>query len=137
MKPSASDLNSISALNAVTLEEELTKIIDQAIIAQEMGICSRVTGFITQQKLYEQVPEKAKAILCRLEALSMMITNDDLENWLVNDGTNVMPAASRRALISAAAEHPLSVIEGKVVFEKESFLRRVLGLAEPAGSVSN
>ena len=41
------------------------------------------------------------------------------------------------ALISAAANHPLSIINGDITFEKESFLRRILELAEPEGSDNN
>jgi len=37
------------------------------------------------------------------------------------------------AMVSAAASHPLSLINGDVLFEKVLFLRRVLEFAEPQG----
>jgi hypothetical protein len=45
----------------------------------------------------------------------------------------VIYARILKALVSAAADHPLSIINGDVLFEKESFLRRILEFAEPQG----
>jgi hypothetical protein len=45
----------------------------------------------------------------------------------------MMPTIALKAMISAAAYHPLSLINGDVLFEKESFLRKVLEFAEPQG----
>ena len=66
-----------------------------------------------------------------------MIENDELKNWLMADGGSVMPAIAHKALVSAAAIHPLSVINGEIAFEKESFLRRLLESAEYEGSDNN
>jgi hypothetical protein len=138
MKPSASELNSIDDLNAVALrEEELFIIINKAKWASEIGMCPMMTGLVTIKKLFDEIPEKAKAIICRFQALSMMIENDELKNWLLADGGSVMPAIAHKALVSAAAIHPLSVINGEIAFEKESFLRRVLESAEYEGSDNN
>ena len=138
MKPSASDLNSIDDLNAVVLgEEELCIIINKAKWASEIGMCPMMTGLVTIKKLFDEIPEKAKAIIYRFHALSMMIENDELKNWLMADGGSVMPAIAHKALVSAAAIHPLSVINGEIAFEKESFLRRVLESAEYEGNDNN
>jgi hypothetical protein len=44
-----------------------------------------------------------------------------------------MPVA-HRALVSTAAVYPLSLINGDMMFDKESFLGRILELVEPDGS---
>lgn len=138
MKPSASELNSIDDLNAVALrEEELFIIINKAKWASEIGMCPMMTGLVTIKKLFDEIPEKAKAIIYRFQALSMMIENDELKNWLMADGGSVMPAIAHKALVSAAAIHPLSVINGEIAFEKESFLRRVLESADYEGNDNN
>jgi hypothetical protein len=139
MKSDASDNGSIESLNAVVLkEEELYKVINDAIFAHDIGMCSMMSGWVTTKKLYEDnIPDKAKAILARLQALTVLIENDELKNWLLVDGTRVPPAIARKALVSAATNHPLSIINGDVTFEKESFLRRILELAETLGRGNN
>ena len=62
-----------------------------------------------------------------------MIANDELGDWILGYGTSIMPTIALKAMVSAAAYHPLSIINGDVLFEKESFLRRVLEFAEPQG----
>ena len=138
MKPSASDLNSINALNTVVLkEDELFKVIDDYKRFRDLGICPQMTGVISEIKVCEETPEKAKAILLRLQALSEIIEDDVLRDWILADGISVMPTIAHKALVSAAAEHPLSIINGDITFEKESFLRKILELAEPEGSNNN
>jgi hypothetical protein len=138
MKPSEPDQNLVNDLNAVVLkEEELFKVINDANRAHEIGICPIMTGRIAEKKLYEETPDKAKAILIRLQALSAIIKNDELKNWLLADAIRVVPTIAHRALVSAAADHPLSIINGDIAFDKESFLRRILELAEPEGSDNN
>ena len=136
MESEAPDQDLLDTLNAVTLADaELFKVIDDVKLTYELGECAIATGWITQKKLCEEVPDKAKAILTRLQALSAMVQSDELKHWFLADGTSVMPAA-HRAIVSAAAGHPLSIINGDITFEKESFLRRILELAEPEGSRS-
>lgn len=137
MKPSASDLESIDDLNAVVLsKEELFKVLNYVGWTHETGMCNTMTGWLTIKKLFKDVPNKAKAILFRFEALSVMMENDELMNWLNTDGSSIIPAA-REALMSAVAKHPLSVSNCHIAFEKESFLRRILESAEPEGRVNN
>jgi hypothetical protein len=138
MKTDERDRNLIDDLNAVAVtEEELIKVINEVTLAQEVGICSMMTGWIAQKKLREKTPDKAEAILTRLQALTVMMENDDLNSWLLYEEARSMPAVAHRALVSAAADHPLSIINGDISFEKESFLRRILELAEPEGSHRN
>jgi hypothetical protein len=92
---------------------------------------------MTTIRLFNNSPEKAKAIIFRLQALAMMIEKDELGDWILGYGTSMMPTIAQKALVSAAADHPLALINGDVSFEKESFLRRVLEFAEPQGKDSN
>jgi hypothetical protein len=138
MKEDASDPGSIDDLNAVVLrEEELLRVINDTGWAHEMGICSMMTGWVASKKLYDEAPHKAKAILSRLQALSVLIENDELRNWMLADGAGVAPKIAHKALLSAAAHHPLSIINGEITFEKESFLRKILELSEHEGSNIN
>jgi len=135
MKPCA---GLVGDLNAVSLKaEELTDAIMAAIDAYEQGECHLMTGVITTMQLFMTAPHKAKAIIFRLQALGLMIETDEITSWIRSDGSRVGPTNVQKALVSAAAEHPLSFIDGDILFEKESFLRRVLELAEPQGHIMN
>lgn len=132
MKASA-DL--VKDLNAARLEEEdLFMAITAASNAYENGECHMMTGVITTMQLFITNPDKAKAVAYRLQALGLMIENDDLKHWIRADGTGSEPIISKRTLVIAAAQHPLALIDGDILFEKESFLQRVLELAEPASA---
>lgn len=135
MKPNA---DMVCNLNAVRLkEEDLFEAIQAATDAYENGECHMMTGVITTMRLFITTPEKAKAVIFRLQALGVMIENDELKNWIRMDGGRAVPIIMQKALVSAAAAHPLSLIDGDILFEKESFLRRVLELAEPEGNNTN
>ena len=138
MNPGELDQSLVNELNAVALEkEELFKFINDYDRIREIGICSQISGKMVEKKLYKETPDKAKAILIRLQSLSAMIEKDDLKNWFLTNETGVKPTIANMALISAAANHPLSIINGDIAFEKDSFLRRILELAEPEGSHHN
>jgi hypothetical protein len=138
MKSKALEPDFLNNLNAVRLkEEELSKVLAAAREAQESGATNNWTGIMTTIRLFNNSPEKAKAIIFRLQALAEMIKKNELGNWILGYGTSIKPAIAQKALVSAAANHPLSIINGDVSFEKESFLRSVLELAEPQGKNSN
>jgi hypothetical protein len=116
MKASA---DSVSYLNAVRLDEEdVIEAIRAAIDAYDSGECYLRSSVMTTLRLFPTAPQKAKAIIIRLQALAMMMENNELRNWTQADGFTVVPAA-QRALISAVADHPLSLIDGGISFEKE------------------
>ena len=126
----------LDALNAIALEEaELFKVIEDVNLGHELGMCSYMNSWFAQNKLTEAAPHKAKAILTRLQALISIIDSDEIKPWIVTDGTSAI-GSMRRALVSAAADHPLSIINGRIAFEKESFVRRLLELVKPEGSCS-
>jgi hypothetical protein len=138
MNPAELDQSLVNELNAVALDkEELFNFINDYERIREIGICSKISGKMVEKKLYKETPDKAKAILIRLQSLSAMIEKNDLENWLPANEKRVKPAIANMALLSAAANHPLCIINGHITFEKESFLRRILELAEPEGSNNN
>ncbi len=135
---SNSKSSDIDDLNTVVLkEEELFRVIDDYRTVRDIGACPGVTGRLAESRLHQENPERAEAILARLHALSRMIENEDLKSWLPVDGICVMPSIANKALISAAAKHPLSIINGGITFERESFLRRILESAETEGSSKN
>jgi hypothetical protein len=138
MKSSVSDQNFLNDLNAVRLrEEELSRVLAAARQAQEEGKTDNWTGIMTTVRLFNDSPDKAKAIIFRLQALAVMIERDELGEWVLGYGTSLMPTIAHKALVSAAADHPLAIINGDVSFERESFLHRVLELAEPQGMDNN
>ncbi len=127
----------VSYLNAVNLEEDdVVEAIRVAIDAYDSGECHLMTGVITTMQLFVTAPHKARAVIFRLQALAIMMENDQLKGWLQPDGIGIVPAA-QKALISAVTNHPLSLIDGDISFEKESFLRRVLESAKPQGNQRN
>jgi len=136
MKSDAPDQDLVDTLNAIALDkEELFKVINDVRLAHELGECFMMTGWIAKRRLFEALPHKAEAILTRLQALSEMMETDELKRWILSAGFSLMPVA-HRALVSAAADHPLSIINGDITFEKESFLIRILELAESEGICS-
>lgn len=137
MKIDADDLD-VNCLNEIVLnEEELLQVINDYGKARDMGLCPEATGRIAESRVYQENPDKAEAIMVRLHALSRMIENEDLNNWLIAEGLCVMPSIANQAVVSAAAVHPLCVIDGGISFEKESFLRRILEMAETEGGSRN
>jgi len=134
MESNAMDSNLLSDLNAVRVkEEDLSKVLAAARKAQQEGETNDWTGILTTIRLFDNSPQQAKAIIFRLQALETMIANDELGDWILGYGTRIMPTIALKAMVSAAADHPLSIINGNVLFEKESFLRRILEFAEPQG----
>ena len=126
--------NFLRDLNTVRVkEEDLSKALAAAKRAQEEGETSNWTGILTTIRLFNNSPEEAKAIIFRLQALARMIANDELGDWILGYGNSIMPTITLKAMVSAAASHPLSIINGDVLFEKESFLLKILEFAEPQG----
>jgi hypothetical protein len=124
----------VSCLNAVQLgEEEIVEAIRTAIDACDSGECYLRSSVMTTLQLFPTAPHKAKAIIFRLKALAIMMENNELKSWMQADGITIAPAA-QRALIAAVAYHPLSLIDGDIAFEKESFLQRILESAESQGN---
>ena len=132
--PIASDLKLLSDLNSATRkEQELSRVLTAAKEACENGETCDMTGIMITVRLFDRAPDKAKAIIFRLQALASLISNAELEDWVFGNGTSVVPAFAQQALIAAAADHPLAIVDGHISFEKKSFLRRAFELAESQG----
>ncbi|NLT66125.1 MAG: hypothetical protein GXX84_05930 [Acidobacteria bacterium] len=130
----ASELSLLSELNGVVLEEgELARVLAAAKQASYEGEADDMTGIMTTVQLYDNDPDKAKAIIFRLQALARVIAESDLDDWILGDRTGVIPAFTIGALLSAAADHPLCLEKGEVSFERQSFLSRALERAQPQG----
>lgn len=138
MKSFASGQDFLNDLNAVRLEdEELARVLAEAKKIHAEGEADQWTGIMTTIQIHCNAPEKAKAIIFRLQALALMVQNDQLGEWILGYGTGIMPDVAEKALLSAAAGHPLSIVDGDVSFERESFLHRVLEAVESHGNCSN
>jgi hypothetical protein len=124
----------VRCLNDVRLEEEeIIEAIRAAIDACDSGECCLRSSVLTAIQLFPAAPNKARAVICRLRALATMMENNELKNWMQPDGATIIHAA-QKSLIAAVACHPLSLVDGDISFEKESFLQRILKSAEPRGN---
>jgi hypothetical protein len=134
MKKSESDLQLLNIVNSVILKtSELLKVIRATTEFREGGNNRRVA--IASIRSFRGSSDKATAVILRLQALAKMAEKNELEHWVLASQTPFSPMIAHRALISATARHPLSLVNGDFVFEKEAFLRSVLELAKPEGRV--
>jgi hypothetical protein len=135
MKSGESDLNLLSDLNSVSLRSsELLRVIEATAKIRKGSRRGHIMGTIATIK-NRSYSNKATAIILRLQALAKLAEKNELRHWILAEETDFSPTMAHRALISAAAKHPLSLINGDFVFERDSFLRRVLELAQPEGSL--
>jgi hypothetical protein len=131
MESSAMESNFLNGLNDIRVKEaDLSKALAAARRARAEGETDHWTGILTTIRLFNDSSEEATAIIFRLQALAKMIANDELGDWILGYGTSILPSIALQAMVSAAASHPLSIINGDVLFEKESFLSRVLEFKE-------
>ncbi len=128
----------LDCLNSIELrDQKLREVIHATIEAYAKGESNKLTGIITTLQFFENTPDRAKAIIFRLQAIGLMIQKDELKDWIQRNGAGIAPTNIQKALVSATAEHPLSIVGDDILFERESFLQRVLELAEPEGSFKN
>ena len=93
---------------------------------RHVGVGPAATRF-----LQREAAGKAMALLCRMQALADLL-HQGIPGWAnPNSGAGVS-AYSNTALFTAAAEHPLTWAGNTYAFERESFLARLLTLADPA-----
>jgi len=132
--PTKASADFVSCLNAVQLnQEEIVEAIRAVIDAHDSGESYLWSSVMSTLQLFPTAPHKARAVIFRLQALAIMMENNELENWMQPDGAKIVPAA-QKALIAAVAHHPLSLINGAISFERESFLQRILEFSEPPGN---
>ena len=88
---------------------------------------------VVTSKYFKGDIQKAHAVYFRLAAMATLTRNNDLSMWTIlgKDASVSIPTA----ILSAAASEPLIEIEGRFMFEKESFLQKALELTSPKGSI--
>jgi len=130
MNQSDSDLMLLEFVNSIRVKKSdlLSMIRDTANFRQR----GKHRGFVIAG-IRRGHSDKAAAIMIRLNVLARMADNGDLCPWIVANDPGFSSRIAYRALISAAMQHPLSLIDGDFIFEKESFLRSVFELVKPAG----
>jgi len=88
--------------------------------------------FIIAQR-FNKEPQKAGAVLLRIKALVRLLINEGVPGWTLpkqpDGGT-----PTREWVFAAAAVQPLIEVGKDVAFERETFLKKVLELAETEGS---
>ena len=126
----------VDSLNTVKLkEEEIIVAIGAALDSAHSGECY-MRSMMTAIELFPTAPHKARAIIFRLQALAVMMERNELKSWRQPGGATFTEAA-QRAVIAAVTCHPLSLVDGEIAFEKESFLQRILEAAESHGNLTS
>lgn len=83
---------------------------------------------ITIVRLHSGEPEKVKAIMFRLEALARLLAREGAPGW-----TLALPneaVLTQEPVFAAAAVQPMIEQNGRVAFERDSFLQKVLDMAD-------
>lgn len=84
-------------------------------------------------KVFEQHrddPDKVRAIVFRLQALATVLEKRGLPGWSTEPVAVDRPVFTQEEVFAAAASEPLMLSGKELVFEYESFLTKVLELAE-------
>jgi hypothetical protein len=79
--------------------------------------------------LHQGDQEKVSAIMFRMEALAKLIQGEGIPGWTESEAPDGS-VLTQESVFAAAAVHPLIEKDGDVEFDRESFLLRVLELAE-------
>lgn len=79
-------------------------------------------------RLYSHDPSKVKAIMFRLEALANLLVDEGAPGWTLSLSNGAV--LTQEPVFAAAAVQPSIEQGGNVVFDRESFLDKVLELAE-------
>ena len=84
-------------------------------------------------RLFKGEPDKAMAIEKRLVAMSTLVASGSLPHWALPEAPDGSVNIAEPVWLATATE-PLLLTERDAYFEPESFLERVLSLAEPDGN---
>jgi hypothetical protein len=79
-------------------------------------------------RLFPGKPEKVKSIMFRLEALARFIEDEGTSGWAL-----ALPSGAvltQKPVFAAAAIHPLIDKDNQLSFDRDSFLQKVLELAD-------
>jgi hypothetical protein len=126
----------IDSLNTVQLkEEEIVEAISATLESADSGECY-LRSLAMPIRLFPTAPHKARAVIFRLQALAAMMERNELKDWMQPGGATFSPAG-QTAVIAAVTCHPLSLVNGDIAFEKESFLQRILEAATSHGNLTS
>jgi hypothetical protein len=126
----------INSLNTIRLkEEEIVEAIRESIESADSGECY-LRSLSAPIRLFPTAPHKARAVIFRLQALAIMMERNELKDWMQYGGATLTPVG-QRAVITAVTSHPLSLVDGDIAFEKESFLQKILESAESHGNLTS
>jgi hypothetical protein len=126
----------VDSLNTVRLEEEeIVAAISLTLESADSGDCY-LRSLTTPIRLFPTAPNKARAVIFRLQAIAAMMERNELKDWMELGGTTVRPDG-QKAVIAAVTCHPLCLVNGDIAFEKESFLQRILESAESRGNLTS
>lgn len=116
----------LNYLNSVHVtKEDIVRVIESANKEHVKGQDSEMLGLFVTARLFKKQTAKVQAIYFRMEALAEMVVNEELRGWTLaklDDGST--PADD--AVLAAVAQHPLSIVDGEITFERKSFLNRIL-----------
>lgn len=73
---------------------------------------------------------RAFALWSRMAALALLMESDGLPGWTLPNRSDDGALFAQDVLLEAAAVHPLTQHGNNLVFERETFLTRVLALSE-------
>jgi len=107
-------------------KDDLLRIVDEAESSfpdarDLMAYAMAARGFIRD-------PDKMEAVMLRLKALSRFVSDEGAPGWTISlpDGVVLTP----EPVFAAAADQPLIEVGDDVGFDRETFLARVLEIAE-------
>jgi hypothetical protein len=127
--PTKATAEFVDSLNTARLkEEEIVEAISAVLDSDNSGECY-LRSLTTPIRLFPTAPNKARAVIFRLQALALMMERNELRNWMQLGSAEFTPTG-QKAVITAVTRHPLSLVNGEISFEKESFLKRILESAE-------
>jgi hypothetical protein len=126
----------VDSLNTVRLkEEEIVEAISATLESADSGECC-LRSLTTTIRLFPSAPHKARAVIFRLQALAAMMERNELKDWMQPGGAALTPTG-QMAVIAAVTFHPLSLVNGDIAFEKDSFLQRILESATSHGNLTS
>ena len=89
-----------------------------------------IEGFaFTIARLFSGDPEKAGAVMYRMQALFRLLHEEGLPGWTLSRQPN-RTLAAHEAVLAAAATEPLMERNGEIAFDYSAFVNRVAQLAD-------
>jgi hypothetical protein len=107
--------------------DEMVEVV-QEIAAMEPEERGFEGNMVTIARLHHHNPDKGQAIFFRLQALARFLMEEGATGWTVQltNGTTL----TSEPMFTAAGVHPLTVRDGEFTFERESFLQKILEVAD-------